>query len=121
MGSVLRRYPNLNRGLVLLVTLLLPPATAAAVLHALSQEPTALVAPSIIEARVSAGATVRVAEEETDDDATEPAAIACASIHDALPTAPLDARPTDKPAPRERACLASAVARAHGPPRAPPA
>ncbi|MGC4046403.1 MAG: hypothetical protein QM758_21645 [Armatimonas sp.] len=78
MGSVFRRYPNLNRGLVLLVTLVLPPATAAAVLHALSQERPALVAPRNVEARPTAGITVQTAEEETADETLEPAAPAAA-------------------------------------------
>jgi hypothetical protein len=74
MGSLFRRYPNLNRGLVLLVTLVLPPATAAAVLHALSQERPALVAPHTIEARPAAEATVQAADEEATDETLEPAA-----------------------------------------------
>lgn len=74
MGSIFRRYPNLNRGLVLLVTLVLPPATAAAVLHALSQERPALVAQHNVESRPTAGTTVQTAEEEAAEDTLEPAA-----------------------------------------------
>jgi hypothetical protein len=90
MGSVTRRYPNLNRGLVLLVTLLLPPATAAAVLHALSQERPALVAHRTIEARPAPEQTIEVAEEQTDDEAIEPTVAVAALLvpeRAALPTA----------------------------------
>ena len=87
MGSIFRRYPNLNRGLVLLVTLVLPPATAAAVLHTLSQERPSLVAHRSIEARPAAGTTVQVAEEEVTEETLEPATQAAS-----LPT-PLALRP----------------------------
>ena len=120
MNRIFGRYPQMNRGLVLLVTLLLPPTTAEAVLHALARERTALVAPHTVEARPAAESSAPVAEADQRDEAEEPSATIVSIV---APPAPLPvffatlAAPA--PAPSLALSLRAALLRPSAP-RAPP-
>ena len=125
MNRLFGRYPSLNRGLVLLVTLLLPPTTAAAVLHAIAQERAALSAPSALEMREGPReeSQALVQDEERADDAIEPTAPAVATV--SLPSAPSFALALGEEAaallsPAPPRALRAALARRSAP-RAPPA
>ena len=126
MNRVFGRYPSLNRGLVLLVTLLLPPTTAAAVLHAIAQERAALSAPSVLEMREGPReeTPVLVADEERTDEELEPTVAPAISV--AVLSAPLflpqvfvEPLPAPSFAPPSSSLRAALVRRSA--PRAPPA
>lgn len=126
MNRLFGRYPSLNRGLVLLVTLLLPPTTAAAVLHAIAQERAALSAPSALEMREGPREESKtlVQDEERAEDETEPAApavsVAILPAPLSLPLALVRSLHAPSFAPLPDSSLRDALVRRSAP-RAPPA